>query len=303
MDRRRFVGTVGGALAAWPLGAACGAEPGTQPRDTPELAASAGASGAAQPAAEAQGRPIGLQLYTVRRQLAEDFEGTLARVAEIGYREVEFAGYQGRAPAEVRRILDANGLVAPSAHVDFAALGENREATLAAARDIGHRYLAIASIPQRDRNADGYRRVAEQFNRFGERASAAGLEFAYHNHDFEFVALDGGTLGYDLLLTETDPRLVKLELDLYWVTRGGGDPLAYFARWPGRYPMVHAKDMDGTPERGMTEVGSGIIPFDAIAARAEQAGIRHWFVEHDNPAAPLESIRRSFEGLRRVLPG
>lgn len=300
MDRRRFVGTVGGALAAWPLGAACGAEPGTQPRGTPEVAASSAASGAAQPAAEAQGRAIGLQLYTVRRQLAEDFEGTLARVAEIGYREVEFAGYQGRAPAEVRRILDANGLIAPSAHVDFAALGENREATLAAARDIGHRYLAIASIPQRDRNADGYRRVAEQFNRFGEALAAAGLQFAYHNHDFEFAQIDGAP-AYDLLLNETDPRLVQLELDLYWITKGGGDALAYFARWPGRFPMVHAKDMDRTPERGMTEVGSGIIPFDSIAARAEQAGIRHWFVEHDNPAVPMDSIRRSYEGLRAVV--
>jgi sugar phosphate isomerase/epimerase len=297
MDRRRFVGTVGGALAAWPLGAACGAEPEPQPDRPPGLAAAPGATPDA-----AQGRPIGVQLYTVRRQLAEDFEGTLARVAEIGYREVEFAGYAGRTPRDVRRVLDAAGLVAPSAHVDFPAMAANWESTLAGAREIGHHYLTIPSIPRQDRTAEGYRRVAEQFNRFGERAAAAGLEFAYHNHDFEFVAVEGGSLGYDLLLRETDPRLVKLELDLFWVTRGGGDPLAYFAQWPGRFPMVHAKDMDGTPERGMTEVGSGIIPFPAIAARAEQAGIRHWFVEHDNPSAPLESIRRSFEGLRRVVP-
>jgi sugar phosphate isomerase/epimerase len=256
MDRRRFVGTVGGALAAWPLGAACGAEPEPQPDRPPGLAAAPGATPDA-----AQGRPIGVQLYTVRRQLAEDFEGTLARVAEIGYREVEFAGYAGRTPRDVRRVLDAAGLVAPSAHVDFPAMAANWESTLAGAREIGHHYLTIPSIPRQDRTAEGYRRVAEQFNRFGER-----------------------------------------ELDLFWVTRGGGDPLAYFAQWPGRFPMVHAKDMDGTPERGMTEVGSGIIPFPAIAARAEQAGIRHWFVEHDNPSAPLESIRRSFEGLRRVVP-
>src|SRR6266576_470043 len=130
-------------------------------------------------------------------------------------------------------------------------------------------------------------------------AKAAGLQFAYHNHDFEFAPLEG-KLPYDVLLAETDPKLVQLEVDLYWITKGGQDPLAYFARWPGRFPMVHVKDSAGPPDHRIVEVGAGKIDFKKIFAQSDQAGIKHYFVEHDEPADAFASIRASCEYLKRL---
>ena len=241
---------------------------------------------------------IGLQLYTVRHELEKDFEGTIARVAATGYKEVELAGYFGRAPRELRALLDHHGLSAPSAHVSLAP--DQWRAALDAAPIVGHRYLVIAWIPPEERRTlDDYKRAAERLNRAAEDAHAAGIRFAYHNHDFEFQPLEG-RLPYDLLLASTDPTLVQLEMDLYWITKGGQDPLAYFARWPGRFPMVHVKDAGPPPERRIEDVGAGTIDFKKIFARADQAGIRHYFVEHDEPADPFASIRASYGYLERL---
>jgi sugar phosphate isomerase/epimerase len=239
---------------------------------------------------------IGLQLYTVRHQMEKDVEGTIARVAATGYREVEFAGYFGKAPRDVRALLDHHGLSAPSSHVSLAP--EQWRAALDAAPVVGHRYLVIAWIPAEERHTlDDYKRAAERFNRAATEAKAAGLQFAYHNHDFEFVPLDG-RLPYDVLLAETDPKLVQLEMDLYWTVKGGQDPLAYFARWPGRFPMVHVKDAGPPPDHRMVDVGAGTIDFKKILAQRDRAGIRHCFVEHDEPADPFASIRASYEYLK-----
>ncbi len=241
---------------------------------------------------------IGLQLYTVRRAMQADVEATLARVAATGYTEVEFAGYFGKSPGEVRAILDRHGLAAPAAHVSMAA--DQWRAALDAAPVIGHRYLVVAGIPAEQRQTlDAYKRVAQDFNRVAAQARAAGLQFAYHNHDFEFAPLEG-RLPFDVLLAETDPTLVQLEMDLYWITKGGQDPLAYFARYPGRFPMVHVQDSAGAPEHRMVDVGAGTIDFRKIFARREQAGIRHFFVEHDEPADAFASIRASYEYLKRL---
>ena len=241
---------------------------------------------------------IGLQLYTVRRAMQADVEATLARVAATGYTEVEFAGYFGKSPGEVGAILDRHGLAAPAAHVSMAA--DQWRAALDAARVIGHRYLVVAWIPAEQRQTlDAYKRMAQDFNRLAAEARAAGLQFAYHNHDFEFAPLEG-RLPFDVLLAETDPTLVQLEMDLYWITKGGQDPLAYFARYPGRFPMVHVKDSAGAPEHRMVDVGAGTIDFRKIFARRKQAGIRHFFVEHDEPADAFASIRASYEYLKRL---
>ncbi|OLE52101.1 MAG: xylose isomerase [Bacteroidetes bacterium 13_1_20CM_4_60_6] len=243
---------------------------------------------------------IGLQLYTVRGALERDFEGTLDRVAAIGYREVEFAGYYGKTPHDVWAALEKRGLAAPSAHVPFEALKGNWRGALEDARVIGHRYVVVPWIPPAERRSlDGYKRVARLFNRAGAVPRELDLQFAYHNQAFEFARL-GGRVPYDVLLAETDPKLVALELDLYWIRKGGGDPLAYFARYPGRFPMVHVKDMDKTRQRGMTDVGRGVIDFKRIFARRAQAGIAHWFVEHDQPADPFASIQASYDYLKRL---
>ncbi len=243
---------------------------------------------------------IGLQLYTVRRELERDFDGTLARVAEIGYREVEFAGYFDRSPQQVRASLDRHRLAAPAAHVPLDALRGDWSRTLADAHVVGHRYVVVAWLPPESRSTlDAYRRFAELFNRAGEEAAKTGVQFAYHNHDFEFAPLEG-RVPYDVLLGQTDHKLVQLEMDLYWIVKGGQDPLTYFARFPGRFPMVHVKDSMGPPAHNMADVGAGTIDWKRIFAREDQAGIRHFFVEHDEPRDAFASIGASYEYLRRL---
>jgi sugar phosphate isomerase/epimerase len=242
---------------------------------------------------------IGLQLYTVRGVLQRDFEGTLARVAEIGYKEVEFAGYFKHSPADVRAMLDRHGLTAPAVHNGSIA-PDDWKAALDAANVIGHKYIVVPWIPQERRmTLDGYKRVAEDFNRAAQTARDAGVQFAYHNHDFEFQRMEG-RIPFDVLLESTDPKLVQYEIDLYWITKGGQDPLAYFARWPGRVPLVHVKDSMGGPEHKMVDVGAGKIDWKRIFAKRDQAGIKHFFVEHDQPPQPLEDIAVSYRYLKQL---
>jgi sugar phosphate isomerase/epimerase len=224
---------------------------------------------------------------------------TLARLAEIGYTEVEPAGYHGRTPAEFRRALDANGLTAPAAHIPVGDVRDKTSATIDAARALGARWVVVPWLAPNERTADDYRRVADVLNRAGEAARAAGMRVAYHNHDFELVPV-GGTRPLDLLLERTDPNLVDFELDLYWAVKAGADPLAYFSRWPGRFPLVHVKDSAGPPEHRQTDVGAGTINFAQLFAQRGQAGTRHFFVEHDDPADPLAFAAASFRALRAL---
>jgi len=242
---------------------------------------------------------IGLQLYTVRKAMQADVEGTLARVAATGYKEVEFAGYFGKTPTEIRALLERFGLSSPAVHVGSLAADAWR-ASLEAANTIGHRYVVVPWIPAEQRGTlDGWKRVAENFNRVAAEARAAGLQLAYHNHDFEFAPVEG-RIPYDVLLESTDPHLVQLEIDLYWMTKGGQDPLTYFQRWPGRIPLVHVKDSAGPPDNKMVDVGAGTIDWKRIFARRDQAGIRHFFVEHDQPADLFASIKASYDYLSKL---
>ncbi len=242
---------------------------------------------------------IGLQLYTVRKAMQADVEGTLARVAATGYKEVEFAGYFGKTPTEIRALLERFGLSSPAVHVGSLAADAWR-ASLEAANTIGHRYVVVPWIPAEQRGTlDGWKRVAENFNRVAAEARAGGLQLAYHNHDFEFAPVEG-RIPYDVLLESTDPHLVQLEIDLYWMTKGGQDPLTYFQRWPGRIPLVHVKDSAGPPDNKMVDVGAGTIDWKRIFARRDQAGIRHFFVEHDQPADLFASIKASYDYLSKL---
>lgn len=244
---------------------------------------------------------IGVQLYTVRRELEKDFDGTLARIAALGYREVEFAGYFNHPPEEVRAALARHGLTSPAAHVQLADLRGNLQAMIEAARRIGHEYLLLAWTPPEERKTlDGYRRLADLCNRAGEQTKKAGVQFAYHNHDFEFASLEG-RVPYDLLLERMDAGLVKLELDLYWAAKGGASPVGYFKKYPGRFHLLHVKDMDATPKHYFTEVGRGVIDFKTIFAHSGAAGVRHYFVEQDEtPGSPFDSLKVSIDYLRRL---
>ena len=243
--------------------------------------------------------PISLQLYTVRDKMKADFEGTLARVAQIGYKEVEFAGYFDHSPADVKAILDRLGLSAPSTHIGLAGMDEWKKA-LDTAKAIGHEYVVVPWIPEEKRKTlDDWKSVAAVYNQAAQMTKDAGLQFDYHNHDFEFTKLNG-QVPYDVLLHNTDPKLVQLEIDLYWITKAGQDPLTYFARWPGRVPLVHVKDSAGAPEHKMADVGQGKIDWKRIFAKRDQAGIKHFFVEHDQPPQPFEDIAASYKYLHEL---
>ncbi len=256
--------------------------------------------GVVRPAATKLGR-IGIQLYTVRGEFAKDVEGTLSRIAKIGFKEVEFAGYPQGTAQSLRTMLDRLSLTAPSSHVPLQALRGEWEMTLEQAAVLGQKYIVVASLPTADRRTtDDWKRTAALFNKAGEISERAGIQFCYHNHDFEFSVLEG-VIPYDLLLAEADRSLVRLELDLYWIAKAGRDPLEYFGKYPGRFPLVHVKDMDNTPKKFFTDVGTGTIDFRRIFKQAGQAGIKHYFYEQDStPGAPLASAKASFDYLRTL---
>ena len=245
-------------------------------------------------------KKVGLQLYSVRDLMKADLPGTLAKVAAIGYKEVEFAGYFGRTPAEIRDLLRRDGLTSPSTHLPFDSLETTWQKQLDDAKAIGHQWATIAFIPAEKRQTlDDWKRHAATFNRAAAQAKAAGLRFAYHNHDFEFKAIDG-TRPFDILLKETDPSLVDFEMDLYWVVFGGGNPIELFNQYPKRFALAHVKDSSAPPDRKMVDVGQGTIDFRSIFAQSEKAGFKHYFVEHDQPADPIATIRNSYNYLHAL---
>ena|ERR1051326_1734535 len=249
---------------------------------------------------------VGLQLYTLRNQVEKDLAGTLERVSQIGYREVEFAGYFGRKPNEIREILEKNKLTAPSSHVGYPTDWNAWQQTLADAKTAGHQYVTVAWTPEELRTRPGgFKAVADDFNKAGEAASKAGLRFAYHNHDYELKAPDGGELPFDTLLANTDPKLVTYEMDLYWMVKGGADPIAYFKKYPGRFTMVHVKDATAAPARNMADVGHGTIDFPRIFRYDAEHGshIAHAFVERDDATTlpdPFGSVKTSFAYLEKM---
>ena len=263
-------------------------------------------------AAEHKINKIGVQLYTVRDLMKDDFEGTIAKVAQVGYKEVEFAGYFGRTGQQVRAVLDKNGLTAPSTHVQYDELDDKFPSVIETSKAIGLKYIICPWIPEELRKSpDIWKKAAEKFNHCGEQSKKAGMQFGYHNHWFEFLPTDG-KLPYDELLKACDANLVKMELDLCWITAAGADPLKYFNAYPGRFPLVHVKDLKTIPKVtsggaqnygdtvDLTEVGSGVIDWKRIFAQSEKAGIKHYIVEHDHPKKPLESITTSYEYLNKL---
>jgi sugar phosphate isomerase/epimerase len=241
----------------------------------------------------------GVQLYTVRASMATDVPGTLRAIAGIGYQEVEFAGYFDQTPQQIRELLDDLGLSSPSVHIDAPAMRDDPMPLIEAARIVGHDYLTVAWLSPDDRQSiDDYKRWAEAFNRAGEMCRDNGMRLAYHNHDFEFTPIDG-QVPFDILLNETDAELFDLEIDMFWVRKAEQDIVDVLKRAPHRFTMAHIKDMD---ERGnMTEVGSGVIDFASVLANESASGLRHLFVEHDQPTDPFKSVAMSHLSLASML--
>jgi sugar phosphate isomerase/epimerase len=258
---------------------------------------------------------IGLQIYTLRDQIQRDLTGTLEKVAKIGYNYVELFGYRegtyfGRSIKEMRKILKKAGLNAISCHVPTGSddsrlkgtVTNNFERAAADAKALGHEYVVCPWLSENERKTiDNYKKLANHFNRAGEICKQYGLSFAYHNHDFEFIPIKG-QIPYDVLLAETDPDYVKMELDLYWIAKAGVDYQTYFNRHPARFPLWHVKDMDKTPEKGMAEVGNGVIPWKTVFASRQISGMKRFFVEQDYcKGDPFESITMSYKYLKSIL--
>jgi sugar phosphate isomerase/epimerase len=257
------------------------------------------------------GMPVGLQLYTVRDQCVKDFEGTIKQIAAIGYKEVEVYDFYGKTAAEARKLLDDNGLKAPSGHWLLPVFQHKLEKSIEDAKTIGCDYMVMPIVekPADRKTLDQYKRLAASYNKFGEACKKAGIQFAYHNHNYEFQTI-GGKLVFDYLLAELDPELVKFELDCFWVTHAGHDPVALIEAHPGRFPMLHIKDLkagnpDATeldPRVGLfAEVGSGTINWKPIFEAARKSGLKHYFVEQDYcERPPLESAKMSFDYLSKL---
>lgn len=243
-------------------------------------------------------RGFGVQLYTLRSVIASDLDRTLARLVDIGYTAVEFAGLYGVKARDMRRKLDAVGLSAASSHQSLGDVRGDWARCLDDARELGQELVVVASVPGDERDAESLRRVADDFDLAGEAARGAGLRFGYHNHDWEFEPFADGTLPMELLLERTDADLVDWQMDVFWTVHGGADPAGYLQRHGGRVTSVHVKDR--TADGRMVDVGDGVIDFASLLRAAESAGLMHAFVEHDRPGDPLESVRRSLAHLRTL---
>ncbi len=270
----------------------------------------AGAAGAAafsflefpiKPASAAPIKAVGLQLYTVRDIFEKDPVGTLEKVARIGYREVEFGGggYDGMDAAMLRKTLDRLGLKAPSVHIGYDALLQNFDKSLSMAKTLGADTVVLPYMAQEHRTEQAWQAALPNFNRFAADFKKAGLGFAYHNHDFEFTTKPGDTSLYERFLKETDPSLVKIELDLYWAAHAGESLAPLIDRLSGRIYAYHVKDMKA--DGSMTAVGAGTIDFGALFKLKGSAGVRHFYVENDQAPAPyLPDITTSFQTLHAL---
>jgi sugar phosphate isomerase/epimerase len=262
---------------------------------------------------------IGIQLYTVRRAAAADLPGTLARLASIGFKEVELAGYYGHSATEFRDLLAANALAAPSGHIAIDLIETDPSKTFADAHSVGHEWITVPSLPRgRHQTMDDWKQVAARFNAAAARAKADGFRFAFHNHN-DIVRTQNGLLPIDILMRETDPSLVFYQLDIYWAVSGGADPVALLARYPGRFKMLHVKDGKAPyTDASQTDLGQGTIDFRTIFAKAGGcgstsagqacaapgagpiAGIEHYFMESDSAADPLAFARAGYEYLAKM---
>lgn len=301
VKRRAFLGGVSAAaLGVWTgaCGRADGAATRGEPGGVPPLHESSGDSaGAAIARSAALPTALGVQLYTLREPLAADLDATLDVVAAIGYGEVERAGLADRSVADWRIALERTGLRAVSSHDALETILDG--AALDTAAELGQTWVAVPWIAEERRTPDGYRALADDFNRAGTLARDHGLGFAYHNHAFEFEPLPDGTSGWEILLERTDPQWVTFQLDVFWAVDADRDPVRLLTDHAGRFSSLHVKDR--APDGAMVDVGRGAIAFDDVLRVAPGAGVRHLYVEHDRPDDPLASVRTSHDALVSIV--
>ena len=274
---------------------------------------SAAATASAQAELNYQGDfkgPLGIQLWSVRDYIPKDIPGTLTKVHDWGFREVELAGTYGQTPAQFRQALDRAGLRATSMHVDFNRLRDSTSAALADAKALGVEYIGTAWLPHEGAFTEQMaRQFAADFNRIGKAARAQGLTFFYHTHGYEFQPTANGTIPFDVLMKESNPDDVKFEMDVFWVTRPGQDPVALLKKYPNRWIALHVKDMakgtptndfsGGAPASAEVAVGTGMIDYPAVLRTAQEIGVKKFYIE-DETTDPLNNIPKSVSWMQTV---
>lgn len=242
---------------------------------------------------------IGLQLYTLRGEMTDDFAAKLRWVREIGYEGVEFAGYGGMEPEKLAKVLSDLQLVAVSNHVQLQDLEGHLDQVIDDANTVGLQYMVCPYVSlERLQTKDEVARLAEFFNQIGEHVAAAGMRFCYHNHDHEFIVFDG-EFAIDYLFSHTDPVCVQTELDLYWIEKAGQSSVRYIERYQGRCPLLHVKDMTDDEERFYAEVGQGTLPWAEVFRAADQSGTQWYIVEQDECRRdPFLCVQASFDYLK-----
>lgn len=243
--------------------------------------------------------PVAVQLYTLREETNKDFAGTLEKIAEIGYKGVEFAGYGGLTASKLKNVLEKLGLKAAGSHVGLDLLKDRIDEVIDYNLEIGNKYI-VCPWNQYNSRYD-YIETAGLFNKIGEKCKEEGFQFCYHNHNHEFASYNG-EYGLDILYRKTDPELVMAEIDTYWVKYAGLDPAEYIKKYSGRTPLIHLKDMDNSEDRVFTEIGNGILDFNSIINASQDSGAEWFIVEQDVCKRPaIESVKISFENLKRIL--
>ena len=250
---------------------------------------------------------FGLQLYTLRDDLPKDPKGVLKQVADFGYKQIE--GYEGpmglfwgMSNTEFKRYLDDLGLTMVSSHCKY---NENFEQKAEQAGAIGMKYLICPIIEgEKDMNIEGFKKVAQTFNERGETCKKNGLRFAYHNHEYTFKTIDG-QLAQDVLMQNTDPKLVDFEMDMYWVVSAGQDPISWFKKYPERFKLLHVKDRQDVPltqRSAFTVLGTGTVDVPHILKEAKQHGVKYFIVEQDqtNEIPALKAIQMNAEYMRKL---
>jgi sugar phosphate isomerase/epimerase len=257
---------------------------------------------------------VGLQLYTIRDAMGADVPGSLEKVSLLGYRYVELASYSdgkfyGYAPAEFKKIVDDLGMTVLSSHTQVEAAGitlDNAKIMADAHAELGVKYCVQPWVEEADRNIESYKKMIGDWNEVGKIMKNTGIQFGYHNHNFEFENIDGIIPYYDIFMPEMDADLITMEIDLFWVSKAGQDPVEMFSKYPGRFKLFHLKDMHtleapffDVSKDDIAAVGAGVIDFKRILAAKENAGMEHFFVEDDNQGngLPFEALESSIYNL------
>ncbi|MEX2233022.1 MAG: sugar phosphate isomerase/epimerase [Cyclobacteriaceae bacterium] len=251
---------------------------------------------------------LGLQLYTLRDSIFKDPKDVLQKVAAFGYRELETFSYRdgkiyGMDFPDFGKFIRDLGMRVVSGHYGLDQAKSNSwEKAISDAKAIGQEYMIVPYLVDTDRKTiSDYKKICEQLNKAGEACNKQGIRFGYHNHAFEFETLEGQK-PFDVMLAELDPGYVGIEMDIYWVVRGGADPLKYFENYPKRFEQWHVKDMDKNNQDRNADVGTGSIDYKSLFAKAKKSGMKHWYVEQESyPGDPMESVSASAKYLKTLL--